>query len=324
MSIRLATFNVENLDDAASADPPLDQRIGVLRPQLQRLDADILCLQEINARRADGGGDRILSALDGLLADTPYAAFNRAVSLSDSGRRADVHNLATLSRWPIAAREDIARLTQPSHILRSGDRRGEQITVDYERRGLLTGIDVGRRCLWVVNLHLKSPAAAHIAGAKVDPFTWSTAAAWAEGCYLAALKRNGQALDARRRIDGIFDDDADALVAVCGDLNAELDEVPVRLLQAAETDTGNGALAYRCLIAPERGLAATQRHTVIHHGRPEMLDHILVSRNLMGHYRSLEVHNEGLADELVGFAAVQRDPASYHAPMVATFSLAPE
>ena len=52
--LRLATFNVENLDDTPNCDPPFEARIAILQPQLERLQADILCLQEVNARRSTG------------------------------------------------------------------------------------------------------------------------------------------------------------------------------------------------------------------------------------------------------------------------------
>ena len=49
--MRLATFNLENLDDAPDGAPPLAERLRILRPQLERLAADVLCLQEVNAQR---------------------------------------------------------------------------------------------------------------------------------------------------------------------------------------------------------------------------------------------------------------------------------
>lgn len=318
--IRLATFNVENLDDRPNLDPPLSARLPILRPQLQRLDADILCLQEVNGQRRSSGA-RTLAALDTLIADTPYATFHRAVTHNDAGHIADVHNLVTLSRWPIGAAEVIRCGTVARTTWKSGDDAGQGHEVAYGRPGLATRVDVAGRVLWVVNLHLKSPAAAVVRGGKEDAHTWRSTAAWAEGCYLAALQRNAQALDARLWVDGVFDNDAAALIAVCGDLNADLDDVPVRLLRAAEDDTGNGALAGRALVAPERQLPQDRRFSVMHHGRAEMLDHVLVSRALLGGFKALEVHNETLADELVGFAAVRHDTASYHAPLVASFEI---
>jgi len=45
-TLRIATFNLENLDDKPRQQPTLDERIAVMWPQLLRLQADILCLQE--------------------------------------------------------------------------------------------------------------------------------------------------------------------------------------------------------------------------------------------------------------------------------------
>jgi hypothetical protein len=42
----------------------------------------------------------------------------------------------------------------------------------------------------------------------------------------------------------------------------------------------------------------------------------------MAGYRRLELHNETIGDELVGFAVVEQATVSYHAPLVAEFALA--
>jgi hypothetical protein len=90
----------------------------------------------------------------------------------------------------------------------------------------------------------------------------------------------------------------------------------------AETaDTGNGALAARSLVPLERSLPRDRRYTVIHKGRRVMLDHILVSRPLLAHFRRLEVHAETLSDELDPAAIVEHAAESYHAPLVAEFEL---
>lgn len=80
---RLATFNLENLDDAPASVPRLAERIAELRPQILRLDADILFLQEVNGQPARG--PRTLAALDALLDGTPLATFHRAATASPSG-----------------------------------------------------------------------------------------------------------------------------------------------------------------------------------------------------------------------------------------------
>ena len=44
---------------------------------------------------------------------------------------------------------------------------------------------------------------------------------WAEGFFAAAIKRAGQALELRLAVERIFDAEPNAVIAVCGDFNAE-------------------------------------------------------------------------------------------------------
>ncbi len=95
--------------------------------------------------------------------------------------------------------------------------------------------------LHVFNLHLRAPLAAVIPGQKSAPFEWKSVPGWAEGYYLAALKRSGQVLEERLAVDRIFDQDPDARIAVMGDFNADDHQAPLRLLCAAPRTpkTGN-------------------------------------------------------------------------------------
>src|SRR5687768_13607860 len=95
LPLRIATFNLQELDDKAGATPSLAERIQVMRPQLERVDADVLCLQEVFAQPQDGGGLQ-LSALQKLVQGTQYAGFNAATTTLQQPR-----NLVTLSRFPI-------------------------------------------------------------------------------------------------------------------------------------------------------------------------------------------------------------------------------
>jgi len=71
IKLRIATFNLMNLDDRPDRLPSLEERIPILRPQLVRLDADILCLQEVCGQRVKGRKRR-LDAMNQLLEGTPY------------------------------------------------------------------------------------------------------------------------------------------------------------------------------------------------------------------------------------------------------------
>jgi predicted extracellular nuclease len=80
-------------------------------------------------------------------------------------------------------------------------------------------------------------------------------------------------------------------------------------------------LAQRSLVVLDRAVPADRRWSVLHHGRRQMLDHILASQALHGRFRSIEVHNEALSDELIGYARHMCASASAHAPVVAEFDI---
>jgi hypothetical protein len=121
--LRLATFNLESLDDRPG-DPTVEERAAVLRPQLLRLDADVLCLQEVNGQHPSPHEPRELLALDRLLEGTPYAAFERVFTRGPDGvGAADVHNLVILSRRPIVESQQIRHDLVPPPAWRASSRR---------------------------------------------------------------------------------------------------------------------------------------------------------------------------------------------------------
>jgi endonuclease/exonuclease/phosphatase family metal-dependent hydrolase len=71
----------------------LEARAEVLRPALERLEADILCLQEVNGQHIAGQRHRTLAALDQLLAGTRYVSYARVATSGRSG-----HGVAM--EWP--------------------------------------------------------------------------------------------------------------------------------------------------------------------------------------------------------------------------------
>lgn len=323
--MRIATFNLESLGDTAGCDDGLDSRMEILRPQLMRLGADILCLQEVNGQHAKGAQHRSLVALDALLAGTPYAGFQRVSTTGPGGSGvADVHNLVTLSRWPIRAHREIRNAVLPPFQYRIVSARPPQpdaVEICFDRPILMSSITLDDATeLTVINVHLKAPLASPIAGQKEAPFVWRSISGWAEGYFLSSLKRSAQALEARMVVDQLMDADPHALVVAAGDFNAEDHETPIRILVGAEDDTGNGRLGARSLTVLDRSITEDRRFTVLHHGRPQALDHILVSWPLIARFRSIEAHNESLTDEAIGYAVTRHPIASYHAPMVAEFA----
>lgn len=328
MSMRIATFNLENLDDKRGQSPSLRERIAVMRPQLERLRADILCLQEVNGQETPGKPRRLL-ALEEVLTGTSYRDFHKVSTMTADGYQVyDERNLVVVSRYPITAHQtlkhDFAQAPQYRKVTASPS-EDEAKDVSWERPILHATIELpGGRPLHIINLHLKSRRPANVEGQKVDRFTWRTAAGWAEGAFLSAIKRVGQALETRILIDRLFDADEDAWIVVCGDLNADLDHVPVEAIRGDVENTGNGELAPRVMVPCELSVPETSRFSLYHHGRGQMLDHLLASRRLLTFYRGTEIHNELLHDESLAFATDPKYPESDHAPVVAAFDLPAE
>lgn len=318
MRLRLATFNLENLDLPRRGDVPLDERCAVLRPQLDRLRADILCLQEVSARTMRRGLHE-LRALEHLLDGTAYASFERVTTRGHAGGPSDKHNLVVLSRLPIAGwAQHWHDLVAPPVVQLATTPSPREEHVRWDRPVLEARVALpDGRALWIFDAHLRAPVAAVIEGQKRSPTVWRTTHGWSEGYFLASMKRAGQALELRRRIDAIFDVEPDALVLVAGDLNADASGTAVRILRADVEDTGNPELASRSLCPLEERVPEERRYTVIHHGHLQTLDHLLASPALASGHSATEILNEGLEDEFL----TARPVGSLHAPVVAEIAL---
>jgi endonuclease/exonuclease/phosphatase family metal-dependent hydrolase len=323
--LRLVTFNLENLDDQPGGRPTLADRIKVLQPQLHRLRGDILCLQEVHGQET-AGGERTLGALEQLRQNTPYQDFHVAHTVTTEGKVYDKRNLVVLSRFPITSRQQIKHdlIPQPRYQKSTAQPPEDQAKdVTWERPLLYVTIDLGEgRTLHLITVHLKSKIPSDIPGQKLDQYKWRTVTGWAEGFFLSSMKRVGQALEVRHKIDEIFDQEGEqALIAVCGDFNADIDSVPVNAMRGPVEETGNPALLGRIMVPCELSVPEPSRYTLLHLGKGEMLDHILASRGLLTYYRGTEIHNEILPDESGAFRTDVQFPESDHAPVVAEFQL---
>ncbi len=322
--MRLATFNVESLDLGPDVALPFEARAAVLRPMLERLAADILCLQEVNGQHVPGAPERQLVALEKLLQGTRYETYSRAATTGPSGVGvASVHNLVTLSRFPIREHREVRHqhVRPPLHAFVTGSAKGgDPQPIGFDRPLLVVEIEApdGKR-LNAINLHLRAPRASPVAGEKLDSATWRTTGGWAEGYFLSSVKRTAQALELRLVVDEMLGRDPECLIAIAGDFNAEDHETPLRLAIAEEDQTGNQGLACQSLVVLDRDIPADRRWSVLHRGRPQMLDHILASRALWRRFRSIEVHNQGLSDEALTSVESTGVVGSLHAPLVAEF-----
>jgi endonuclease/exonuclease/phosphatase family metal-dependent hydrolase len=320
-TIRIATFNLENFDDKPGQKPSLDERIALMRPQLLRLNADIVCLQEVNGQEQPGQPRRLL-ALQKLLTSTPYSTYHLISTMTTDGDQVyDERNLIILSRLEIIERRQHKPDDAPLYrMITAVPPQPQAKEILWERPILQAMIKLSAtRTLHVFNVHLKSRLPTDIPGQKINESTWKSCSAWAEGSFVSSMKRMGQALQLRKLIDALFDSDENALTVVCGDFNADHTDVPLEAIRGDIENTNNPRLATRVLAPCERTVPESSRFSLIHQGRGVMLDHILVSRSLLAHYRTTEIHNELLHDESAAFATDDKFPESDHAPVVAEF-----
>ncbi|GAA5214887.1 endonuclease/exonuclease/phosphatase family protein [Corallincola platygyrae] len=326
--MRIATFNVENLDSSADENnPTLNKRVPILRAAFERMDAEVVCLQEVHGQETDNhtsnDPDRILSALDAVVEGTRYQTYHRAVTKTQ-GTPYDKRNLVILSEYEIEAayqyrNDHIAKLAYRKVTSNPPDADAKDLS--WERPILHAKLHLpdGSK-LHVINLHLKSRLASNVEGQK-NGFSWHSAAGWAEGYFLSSIKRVGQALETRVLLDQIFDAQPDAQIVVCGDFNAEPGEVPVEAIAGRVENTNNPNLRHRMLVSCSNHIAESNRFSHLHHGQPNLLDHMLISQSLLPSFLGAEIHNENLHDESLPFTFDSKYPESDHAAFVGEFDL---
>lgn len=321
MPFRIATFNVENLDTSDS--PILSERVDVLRPQLRRLEADILCLQEVHSQSS--GDERKLRALEQLLEGTRYSSYSIRSTTSEDGDPYAKRNLVVVSRPDVRSVEqyNYDKIEAPSYRTTTAKPLPTDAETVAARRPLLyveIELESGQ-ILHVINLHLRSRRPTDISGQKSeeDWWKWLSAAGWAEGYFLSSMKRVSQALETRVLVDEIFDRNEDAKIVVCGDFNAPPGEVPVEAIAGRVENTSNEELVDRVLLPCENTVPESSRYTYLYHGEKRLLDHMLISRPLVEYYKGAEIHNEILHDESVRHAYDTKFPESDHAPFVGSF-----
>lgn len=326
---RIATFNLENLEEdlppppgEEPKGPSFAARAAVLRPALDRMRADVVCFQEVHGQERPNAQRDIL-ALRALLVGTRMENFTLVSTMTTEGQVYDQRNLVVALR-PGLTVDEVRQINgdvtpNPSYRRAIAD-DAEPKPVRWERPLQYVRIGLpGGGALHVFNAHFKSKIAVRASAQMVNSYTWKSAAAWAEGYFLSSMKRVGAAIEARQVIDGIFAQDPGAAIVIAGDFNADSHEVPVMALRGRVEETGNAALAHTVMTSLEDNVPESKRFTLYHHGKGEMIDHILASRRMVAAFMHTEIHNETVPDESIAFATDRKFPESDHAPVVACF-----
>lgn len=316
MSFTLATYNTQDLLELV---PPEGQTlapamVGAHQAKLRaaadiltRLDADIVCLQEVESREL----------IDRVLAHLPPGFRPYGTTLVGQVRDRRGLRLAILSRFPVigdprshgpAESPDGFRLPVTEAAAPPGE-------VHHFRRGLLESVfDVpGRGALRVFCVHLKSNYPVFHQPPKDQ-------GDYGEGLVRAAMVRMAEAIRLRRLVDEALLKEPETGVVVAGDFNETEGSIVLRVVagdrpEGLKRGWAAGALHHASMLVP-----ADQRWSSMFRGRKELLDHILLSDKLRARLCDARLYNDALypARETLGEAA-SLAPDSDHAPFVVEF-----
>ena len=318
--LRIGTFNFDNLDDSDPVE--FKRRKAVLKPMLERINADLLFLQEVHS----------INAVTELIKDTRYEQehFHMECTKTKSSNRTQPYkrrNLVILSKYPIQNPmhyyHDLVEKPKWKRITTTDPTASDNII--WERPVFHCEIKLGNnKILHAINLHLKSKIPTNIEGQRhpEKKWLWFNIYGWAEGYFISTMKRVGQALETRMLIDKeIFANDPEAVIVVAGDLNAEIDSVPFKTIVGSMREVSNPDLGPFIMVPCEFNVPLDQRFSLLHHGKGNMLDHVIVSKSLYPYWKGTEIFNELIPDKSIAFSLPEYYPESDHAPVIATFEL---
>jgi endonuclease/exonuclease/phosphatase family metal-dependent hydrolase len=292
----------------AQATRLFEAKINYIASFLCRLDADIVCLQEVK-------GERVLRALneklEGRIRTYPTIVMGQ-------GRDPRGINTGVLSRFPLAEPprrhnqdEDPEGFSLP--VLSAGD---APMPVQHFKRGLLEvviALPDGHR-LNLFNLHLKS-------GLPMCLQPPTTQKEIAEGQIRSNLLRIAEALRVRSLVDERVRAAPDTLLAVVGDFNDGPHSVVVRTV-AGDPVEGFRRQAPGSLRSVAQAIPSDRRFSIQFRTDAGLIDHCLVSDGLWERFETARILNEYLPEATAQIRdAGSMSPESDHAPLLATFRL---
>ena len=324
------TWNVENLFRVGSPSGPktkedYDRKLSSLAKVISTLDTTVVALQEIGSPEAL---DDLVSRLN-----STYPHVQLSTNPDARGIR-----VAFLSKLAIDQHEEIVEFPKQGLPAVPGiDAQGKLNETMRMSRGALQILVKPRPDLsvWLLTAHLKSKLLSFPSLNGQARFSPKDENERSRTAGLALLKRTAEAVAIRVRANELLGGNNGTGLIVLGDLNDVTNAATTQILngpEGSEIDTPG-------FDRPDRGddvrlfnLAAripeARRFSRINQGNPELIDHILVSQELLpGMPHQLPTVDSHL-DMLGKMPSVSSNPmerrgkpASDHAPITATFEL---
>lgn len=294
--LTVMTWNVENLFPPEWHISPrrvvtqaeYDAKLDFLAAKIGEIQPDILAMQELGGTDADAM--RTLANLDTRLGNR-YVG--RAISLFPDGRQIRV---AFLSRFAISAQADITAFAA-GELARVPTWHDVPIT-RLGRGALQITVAVGGHTAQLVAVHLKSKLISYLPHPhQTERFAPDSEDERAIGAGLALLRRTAEATAIRVHLNTQMPPQGREHTIVLGDFNDEPRAATSQLVlgpedqDATRSDSLDHTRLYNVVdTIPRQGgdnnnlhfLPADEQYSRIHKGRGELIDHVLVSRSLLG------------------------------------------
>lgn len=344
----VASFNVRNLvlpgityyGRSRYTDGKYADKLTWLAEQLFRMDADIVCLQEVFHEQAL---QDLLARYHALL-DARHSAHKARLDQYDNvffqPNMDGVHTnpqpgLAILSRRDILERDQVQDLTADPIALPDSD--GLSYTLSKTSRPVqMAKIDLGKGVSgWVFNAHLKSKRPKYPSGDAASNEDNALFYDRAQAVFRSLALRAGESLALRRAVLAKMAGSSDPVIVV-GDLNDEIGAVTTEIVggevpwRAWSFDTKEkfwDVEMYSAARAHMRRSEHASIHTHIYNGHYGTIDHVLVSqefyyrnRDRIGDIHFVQCFNDHLTDDSLQGAPGIGD-ASDHGQLVVRLSI---
>jgi endonuclease/exonuclease/phosphatase family metal-dependent hydrolase len=314
--LKIMTWNIENLFPAGhESGPPtpaaFDAKIHELARVINEQEPDVLAVQEVGD---PGSLDQLVALLDG--------DWQTRLSTHPDTRGIRV---AVLSRHPLTSSEDVLNFPAGLAPIQTGDGPTTESTMG--RGAVAVTVDLGDdKSFVLLTAHLKSKLLTFPGGAH-QPADEDQRARFAA---YALYRRAAEATTVRAWATATLDNDGQSRrVIVLGDFNDSPEAATTQLMLGppgseigtpgfATPDQGDKQRLWN--LAP--AMPAGANFSRVFHGKEELIDHILVSKALVDHLDTVKAVIPQPLPSVTNDPTVRRnDPASDHAPIVATFDV---
>jgi endonuclease/exonuclease/phosphatase family metal-dependent hydrolase len=327
-SFKVMTWNLENLFEVGSASGPdtpaqYAQKLESLAAVILNLDPDVLAVQEVGSMASLND---LVHLLQGRYPHTRLSAHpdSRGIRVGFLSRLA-IEDGEEILDFPLTGLPSVPGI----------DSQGNLIDVTNFSRGALR-IQVRPKQELPINLitaHLKSKLLTFPSAAGGPRFTPRDEDERARVAGIALLKRTAEAAALRVRANELLARNTRNSLMLLGDMNDVTDAATTQILQGP----GGSEIGTPGFNRPDQGddirlfnlaplIPEARRYSRIYVGKKELIDHILVSQEMLpGQPRrvpTVDSHVDGALPSVGDNPHARRgEPASDHAPVTALFEV---